>query len=119
MDMDIDSIINTIKAFKDSEGDYYHNALGINDQRASRLMDIGEGIVYNYLEGQDDEWEVEDIMSDLLWACKFHTMMSNEMFFFICYSYNFLAGHIEPVVFDITEGGDGFVGGNNLNIDLN
>jgi hypothetical protein len=104
MNMDIDSIINTISAFKDIEGDYYHNALGIKNERASVLMDLGEGIIYNYLEGSDEEWEVENVMSDLLWACKLHSLASNEVFFFLCYSYNFLAGHIEPVVFDISDG---------------
>lgn len=119
MDMNIDSIINTISAFKSIEGDYFHNALGINDKRAAQIMETGEGIVYNYLEGSDDEWEVEDVVSDLLWACKLHSLASNETLFFLCYSYNFLAAHIEPIIFDMDHSGDGFVGASNLTMDLN
>jgi len=114
MDMNLDSIIDTIAVLRETEEKYYHNSLGIKDERSLQLMELAENIIYDYLESESDDWQVEDIISDLLWACKFHAMKSTEILYFMCYGYNFLASHIEPIIFEVGEGA-GYVKGDNIN----
>lgn len=112
--MDLDSIIDSISAFKDRQNGFYHNALGITDERAGFLMLKAEDVVYDFLGADEDTWEVEDVSQTLLQTCKDLSFNSVEIFYFLCYGLNFLLAHIEPTVFFL---GDGFI--TNWEIDIN
>jgi len=116
MKIDIDTIIDSFSVFSDN-GDMFHNSMGISDNKALFIMEKAEDIVYNYIEVEDDSWEVGDVAKDLLYGCKFHQLNSPEAFFFLIHGMHFLLDHLEPTIFMLNK--EGYVGKEGIEFDQN
>lgn len=115
MVIDIEAVIQASDIFHDTEAEFFHNSWGISDDDAGELMEIAEGVVYDYIERDDDDWDVNEVVKDLLLRVKFHRLNSVKALFLLLHGYHFLASHVEPTDFFQIDG----VHAGNIQIDLN
>ena len=95
MQIDIEIIIATLEVFSNDGSKFFHNCIGINDEDAPDIIANAENIVNGYMERTDD-WEVTDVIGDLLVATKFYHLNSPQALFLLLHGYHCLALCLEP-----------------------
>jgi hypothetical protein len=116
MVIDIETILGAIDAFSTDEAEFFHNTLGISDVRADALMTDAEDVVYDFLEREDSEWDVEQCVKEMLLKVKFLGLSSTEALFYLMHGYAFLGSHVESKDFFLIES---TLNASNLRIDMN
>ena len=96
MTIDIDNIITVLSIFSKTDAKFFHNTLGISDKDAELILIWAEDIVDGYIKIEEEEWDVPDVISDLLLSCKFHNLNSPQALLLLLHGYHVLSSVLEP-----------------------
>ena len=94
MDINLDTVLTALSIFSKTDAKYFHSCLGIDDKKAEMLLTWAEDVVNGYLD-LDAEWDVPDVIRDLLVSAKFHSLNSPQALYMILHGYFCLASVLE------------------------